>query len=166
MLVGGTAVELAGYQTGTEDVDFVVTMSQYSKSLAKLTEDKMFRHVEELTTIGGAQFFVGDRWIDVDFINPKLFKGEKTGDEFVEYIERYRSRKTRWGPVANPEVTWYMRLCVPDWLIYVQKIVRDVRAGVPEPLLDKSLDVARALGVHGEIAVRIAKVREIISLSR
>ncbi len=160
------AVELAGYRTGTEDVDPVVTMSQFSRSLSKLSKDRMFRNVEELSTIGGAQFYTGDRWVDVDFINPRLFKGRRTGDEFVSYIRRYRSRKTRWGHVAGPEVTWYMRLCVPDWLIYVQKIIRDVRAGVPEDVLEKSLGIARALGVHGEIAARVRKVRQVLSTTR
>lgn len=162
VLVGGMAVELAGFPTGTEDVDFAVTMREFNRVLAQLNDDPRFREVESLGTMGGAQFFTGDRWLDVDFLNPKLFKGEKSGDGFIRYIKRYRSRRTSAGPVANPEVTWYMRLIVPDWAIYVQKILRDLRAGVPEETLRGALAVAQVLGVEETLRPRVGKTKEFI----
>ena len=162
ILVGGMAVELAGYPTGTEDVDFAVTMRQFENAMQKLNRDSRFRNVESLGTIGGAQFFVGDRWIEVDFLNPKLFQGRKSGDRFMAYVKRYRSKTTSLGPVARPEVTWYMRLVTPDWEIYVQKIFRDVRAGVPERTLEGARSIARVLGAEDVLKPRVEKVRDFL----
>jgi len=163
VLVGGMAVELAGYPTGTEDVDFAVTMRQFEDVMRRLQGDRRFRDVKSLGTIGGAQFFVGDRWIDVDFLNPRLFQGRKSGDDFIAYVKRYRSRKTALGPVAAPEITWYMRLAIPDWEIYVQKILRDVRAGVPANTLDDVLAIARILGIERVLRPRVQKTREFLA---
>jgi hypothetical protein len=162
VLVGGMAVELAGYPTGTEDVDFAVTMREFERAMRKLNADPRFRNVESLGTIGGAGFFTGDRWIEIDFLNPTLFRGRKTGDDFMRYLRRYRSKETAFGPVARPEVTWYMRLVIPDWEIYVQKILRDARAGTPERTLEGALAIASVLGVDRVVAPRIRKTREFL----
>lgn len=162
VLVGGMAVELAGYPTGTEDVDFAVTMRDFGRVMKQLEDDPRFRDVENLGTIGGAQFFTGNRWMDVDFVNPKLFRGNKSGDAFIRYIRRYRSRKTPAGPVARPEVTMYMRLIGPDWAIYVQKILRDIRAGVPEDTLEGALAIARVFGVEEILRPRMRKTKDFI----
>lgn len=166
VLVGGMAVELAGYRTGTEDVDFAVTMHDFDRVLEEVERDSRFRDVESLGTIGGAQFFTGDRWLDVDFINPQLFRGTKSGEDFIRYVKRYRSRQTRAGPVAHPAVTWYMRLVVPDWLVYVQKILRDVRAGVPEEVLEAALAIGKVLGVDELLRPRVRKTREFLLRTR
>ena len=162
-MVGGMAVELAGYPTGTEDVDFAVMMRGFNRVMRGLKDHPRFRDVESLDTIGGAQFFTGDAWIDVDFLNPKLFRGNRSGTEFIRYVKRYRSKRTSLGPVARPEVTWYMRLVVRDWEIYVQKILRDVRAGVPEETLEAVLAIARALGVEDVLRPRVKKAKEFLS---
>lgn len=165
VLVGGMAVELGGYSTGTEDVDFAVTVKQYLEALEKLSADRRFRAVEDQGTIGGGQFFTGERWIDVELINPKLFRGPKSDDFFITYLKRYRSRKTDLGPVANPEVAWYMRLAIPDWEIYVQKILRDVRAGVPLSTLDGAGAIARVLGTEASLAPRVEKTRRMAAMT-
>ena len=164
VLVGGMAVELAGHETGTEDVDLLVSLAEYQGTFEKLAGDRNFRHMEALETIGGGQFFTGDRWIDLDFINPRLFRGKLSAERFVSYVKRYRSRKTAFGRVAAPEVTWYMRLVVPDWEIYVQKILRDIRAGVPDELLGEALAIARHLGVDDVVRQRIEKVKEMAGM--
>lgn len=161
VLVGGMAIELTGYPTGTEDVGFALTLRQFSSTMKKLSTDKRFRQVEEFDTIGGAQFFTGRRWVDVDFIGPKLFRGKKSDEFFITYIKKYRSASTDLGPVAAPEVAWYMRLAISDWEIYVQKILRDLRAGVPQAKLDDVLEVARVLGTAEILEPRVAKTREI-----
>ncbi len=165
VLVGGMAIELGGYPTGTEDVDFALTLSQFSSTLRKLSEDNRFRQVEELNTIGGAQFYTGRRWIDVDFINPKLFRGKRSDTFFISYLKRYRSASTDLGHVAAPEVTWYMRLAISDWEIYVQKILRDLRAGVPEDKLDDVLEIAKILGTASLVEPRIQKAREVARMA-
>jgi hypothetical protein len=163
VLVGGMALELSGYPTGTDDVDFAATTKEYDRVLRVLAEDDRFQNVESLGTIGGAQFFVGDRWIDVEFVNPKLFRGKRSGDWFINYMLRYRSDATPFGPIARPEVTWYMRLAVPDWQIYVQKIVRDVRAGVPAERLEDAIRMAKVFGVEEVVRRRAEKAREFLS---
>ncbi len=162
VLVGGMAVELAGFPTGTEDVDFAVTMGDFDRVLEELERNPRFRDVESLGTIGGAQFFTGDRWLDVDFVNPTLFQGKKSGDAFIRYVKRYRSRQTSAGPVAHPAVTWYMRLIIPDWQIYVQKILRDIRAGVPEEILETALAIGKVLGVGELLRPRVEKTKEFV----
>ncbi|MFQ5907656.1 MAG: hypothetical protein ACE5JE_02335 [Thermoplasmata archaeon] len=166
VLVGGMAVELAGFSTGTEDVDFAVTMREFDRVLEELDRDARFRDVESLGTIGGAQFFTGARWLDVDFVNPKLFRGRKSGEDFIRYVKRYRSRDTLVGPVAHPAVTWYMRLIVPDWQVYVQKILRDIRAGVPEEILETALVIGKVLGVGEVLRPRVKKTRDFLLRTR
>lgn len=164
VLVGGMAVELAGYPTGTEDVDFAVTLRQFERVMQQVAHHPRFREVESLETIGGAQFFTGTGWIDVDFLNPTLFRGKKSGDRFLRYVKRYRSLKTSLGPVGLPEVTWYMRLVVPDWEIYVQKTLRDVRAGVPAETLKAVLAIAKVLGVEDMLRPRVRKTQEYLTM--
>ncbi len=165
VLVGGMAVELAGYPTGTEDGDFAVTMREFRRVMRLLGDHPRFREVESLDTIGSAQFFTGTGWIDVGFLNPKLFRGRRSGDRFLQYVKRYRSVSTTLGPVARPEVAWYMRLVVPNWLIYVQKTLRDIRAGVPEETLEDVLAMARVLGVEDTIRPRVEKTRDVIAMA-
>ncbi len=159
------ALELAGYPTGTEDVDFAVTMREFERVMKRLEDHSRFQDVESLGIIGGAQFFTGDRWIDVDFLNPRLFRGKRSGDRFIRYIKRYRSKKMSLGPVARHEVAWYMRIVVPDWEIYVQKILRDVRAGVPESTFKDALTIAGFLGVEDVVRPRVKKAREFLSMA-
>jgi hypothetical protein len=165
VLVGGMAIELRGYQTGTEDVGFALTLRQYSSTMRKLSTDRRFRELDDSGTIGGAQFFTGHSWVDVDFINPRLFRGKKTDDFFITYLKKYRSSSTDLGPVAAPEVAWYMRLAIPDWEIYVQKILRDVRAGVPEAKLDDVMEIAGVLGTAELLEPRVSKTRETIRMT-
>lgn len=164
VLVGGIAIDMAGYSTGTEDVDFAVTLKEFAKAMAAVSNDRKFRDVEDQRTIGGGQFFTGTRWIDVEFINPILFRGAKSDDEFIDYIKKHRSRRTELGSVALPEVAWYMRLTLPDWEIYVQNILRDVRAGVPVDVLDGVLAISRTLGNLPDLGPRVGKTRQMAQM--
>ncbi len=97
-------------------------------------------------------------------INPRVFSGERTGNEFVSYVGRHATVIER-IPFASPEVVWYMRIAVPDWEIYVQKIVRDARAGVPAGVLDGAERVARELGVAGKYKDRFVEARRALALA-
>ncbi|MEK6987385.1 MAG: hypothetical protein AABX97_04710, partial [Candidatus Thermoplasmatota archaeon] len=63
-----------------------------------------------------------------------------------------------------PEVVWYMRLAIGDWEVYVQKILRDVRTGVPPSLLDKVLDIARHFDVLEVLRPRVEQARTMVDL--
>ena len=47
----------------------------------------------------------------------------------------------------------------------MQKILRDVRAGVPPDLLDKVLDIARQFDVVGTMTPRVNEARKMIDLT-
>ena len=78
----------------------------------------------------------------------------------------YRSAKGPNGNVARPEVVWYMRLVIPDWEIYVQKIMRDVRAGVPASLMDEVEEIGKVFKVQYILRERMQAAREYLEMSR
>lgn len=163
IVVGGAAPERT-YPIGTGDVDVVIAMRDYPAVLRKLQEHPRVRNVEDVGTMAGCQFRVGAHWTDVEFINPRLFSGRRPPDDFVRYVARYRSEETEVGRVASPDVVWYMRLAVPDWIVYIQKILRDVRAGVPPALLDKVLQIADYFGNRERIEPRVREARAKIEM--
>ncbi|MDE1821858.1 MAG: hypothetical protein KGJ23_12390 [Euryarchaeota archaeon] len=165
ILVGGASLERQ-YAVGTEDLDFLVALKDYRGALAILKKHPLARNVESVGTMGGCEFRVEDHWVDVELLHPLSFCGKLSPDEFIDYVRRHRSSRTEAGPVAAPEIAWYMRLAIPDWPIYVQKILRDVGAGVPPDLLTKVEEVAQHLGVEETLAPRIKEAREAIALLR
>lgn len=164
IVVGGASLERT-YPIGTGDIDVAVTLQDYPRVLETLRADPRFRNIEDVGTIAGSEFRIGTRWVDVEFINPRLFAGKRRPDEFIDYVRRHRSKRTEIATFAAPEIVWYMRLAIPDWEIYVQKILRDVRAGVPSGLLDKVLDVARHFDNLETLAPRVAEARRMAELA-
>jgi hypothetical protein len=165
VVVGGAAIE-RHYRVGTMDLDFAIALKDYTTVLTKMASHPRVRDMEDLGTIAGCKFRVETRWVDVEFINPKLFCGKSPPDHFIDYVRRYRSEHTDLGPCATPPVVWYMRLAVPDWQIYVQKIIRDFRAGVPEKTLEDAVAIAAHFGIRELIESRVRQAREMIELAR
>ena len=165
VVVGGAAIE-RHHQIGTMDLDFAIALRDYPGVLEKMTAHPRVRELDDVGTMAGCKFRLGTRWIDVEFINPKLFGGKLPPDHFIDYIKRHRSERTAFGPCATSGVVWYMRLAIPDWQTYVQKILRDVRAGVPEKTLDDALAIARHFGIHELIEPRVRHAKEMIALAR
>jgi len=164
IVVGGASLERT-FPIGTGDIDVAIALKDYAKVLEKLRAHPRVRNVEDVGTMAGSEFRIGTRWVDVEFINPKLFAGKRPPDDFIDYVRRYRSERTELATFAAPEVVWYMRLAVPDWQVYVQKILRDVRAGVPSSFLDKVLDIARHFDVLDVLAPRVEEARKMIELA-
>jgi len=161
IVVGGASIELH-YGIGTQDVDVAISMKEFKALPGKLGKNPRFRAIESLGTMTGAEFLLGTKWIDVEFINPLLFSGTKKPDEFIRYVKNYRSKKTAYGPTADASVVWYMRLAVPDWEIYLQKILRDARAGADPSILDDALTIAKAFGTEEKLKPRAQKARQLI----
>jgi len=90
------------------------------------------------------------------------FLGKNSGDEFIDYVKRYRSTKKDIGYIADPEVVFYMRLVITDWEIYVQKILRDIKAGLPVTVLDDVVDIAETLGLKEKMKSRVEYTKEIV----
>jgi hypothetical protein len=164
LVVGGVSLERT-YPIGTGDIDVAIAPKDYLGVLEKLQADSRVRKVEDLGTIAGSEFRVGTRWVDVEFLNPTPFAGKRQPDDFIAYVRRHRSETTELATFAAPEVVWYMRLAISDWEVYVQKILRDVRAGVTPDLLQKVLDVARHFGVTETLTPRVDATRKMIDLA-
>ena len=159
IVVGGAVIELE-YNIGTQDADVIISMSEFKQLEQKILGNPRFKAVDVLDTLIGAEFLLGTKWIDVEFINPKLFSGKKKPDEFIDYVKNYRSKKTAYGYTADASVVWYMRLAISDWEIYLQKILRDVRAGADISILEDVIEIAKVFGV--DLAPRVKKARELV----
>ncbi len=109
-----------------------------------------------------SEFMFENAWRTVEFLDPSYFSGEKTADEFIDYVKRYRCTKRDVGYVAHPEVVFFMRLAIADWEIYVQKILRDIRVGLPASLLDDVMEMAGTLGIREKMKPRVEYTREIV----
>jgi len=165
VVVGGAAIE-RHYSIGTLDIDVAIALRDYKIVLEKLAAHPRVRELDDVGTMAGCKFRVGTRWIDVEVINPKLFSGKLPPDHFIDYVKRHRSEQTEVGPCATAGVVWYMRLAIPDWQIYVQKILRDFKAGVPEDTLDEALEIAEHFGIREVIEPRVRQGRDMIELAK
>lgn len=155
LLVGGSAI--------VDQIDFVLTPKEFDEIEERLEKNSRFIVRDSIKTMVGTEFMYENSWRTVEFINPTHFSGNKTADEFVEYVKRYRSKKTDIGHIANPEIVFFMRLMVNDWEIYIQKILRDIKAGLPLDILNEVMAISKTLGVEEKMNPRIEKTREIIS---
>ncbi|MFO7990940.1 MAG: hypothetical protein R6U61_01440 [Thermoplasmata archaeon] len=164
IVVGGSAIESRGWDIGTEDLDFVLTAKGFSDLEIKLKGSPRFKVIDRIKTMVETEFMHENTWRTVEFIDPRYFSGKKTADEFVDYVKRYRSTKEKIGHVADPEVVFFMRLMVGDWEIYVQKILRDIRAGLPVELLDDVVEISDTLGVKEKMEPRVEYTKEIIEV--
>ncbi|MEK6838906.1 MAG: hypothetical protein AABY08_04115 [Candidatus Thermoplasmatota archaeon] len=162
--MGGASLERT-FPIGTGDIDVAVALKDYPRVLETLRRHPRVRNVEPLGTKSGSEFRIGTRWVDVEFINPRPFAGNRPPDDFIDYVRRHRSERTDVATFATPEVVWYMRLAIGDWEVYVQKILRDVRAGVPPSLLDKVLDIAKHFDVLEVLRPRVEQARKMIELA-
>ncbi len=165
VIVGGSALERE-YDIGSGDIDLLVAVGDFNR-LEKVFENRRdISAFEPFTTIGSAKFQLRSGWVDVEFINGRLFTSSQRGDDFVDYVRNYRSERRDSARWASPEVVWYMRLCIDDWKTYVVKIRRDINAGVPPSTLDAVIDVARNLGTEEKISTRVRMTRELLKLYR
>lgn len=161
-IIVGEAIENEGWEIGTYDLDFVLTAKGFSEIESKLKDSSDFRVIDRVKTMIESEFMFENTWRTVEFIDPGYFSGEKTPDGFMDYVKRYRSVKKNIGHVANPEVVFFMRLMIQDWEIYIQKILRDIRAGLPLTLLDDVIDISKTLGVEEKMNPRVEYTKEII----
>lgn len=164
LIVGGAAVARA-VDSETEDVDLMLAVSDYASVVKKLGEDpRVF--IESVGGMAGGFLTAGGRRIEFDLLNPSSFSGNRTGEEFFRYVLRYRSQESSEGRYVLPPVVWYMRLLVPDWLTYVQKILRDLRAGAPWHWMVDVLDLGRRFGTRERLAPRVDEAREAARIAR
>ncbi len=142
--------------------DFVLTTKGFSEIEEELKKSDRFRVMDRIKTMIESEFMFENTWRTVEFLDPGYFSGKKTADEFIDYVKRYRSTKRDVGYVANPEVVFFMRLVIADWEIYVQKILRDIRVGLPISLVDDVIEIANTLGIEEKMKPRVEYTKDIV----
>jgi hypothetical protein len=99
--------------------------------------------------------------IPFGLLDPGYFSGDRSGDEFFDYVARSRSTDGPAGRVADPQVVWYMRLLVPQER-YLDRILRDRDAGAPSIAWLKDVRrMARRFGTTVRIDDRISELTEL-----
>jgi len=162
IIVGGSAIESKGWDIGTDDLDFVLTTKGFSEIEDKLEESSRFSVIDRIKTMIETEFMFENTWRTVEFLDPGYFSGERSAEEFIDYVKRYRSTEKDVGHVAHPEVVFFMRLSIADWEIYVQKILRDIKAGLPVTLLDDVIKISKTMGIEEKMKPRVKYTQEII----
>ncbi|MDE1879343.1 MAG: hypothetical protein KGI89_02225 [Euryarchaeota archaeon] len=162
VVVGGAAV-LTVYPSESRDVDVLMVARDYDRAVEALDHDPSIESMtRESGEMAGGHFVVGPTLVRFDLLNPSAFSGTLTGDEFFDHVVRYGSKEAPEGRMATVPVVWYMRLSIEGeaWLVQVQKVLRDLRAGAPWGLMTKVKRLASRFGVGPRVAERIERVRE------
>jgi len=162
VIVGGAAV-LRSFPSESRDVDALVMTRDYERATEQLDKDPgVVSFTNEGDEMAGGHFLSQGALIRFDLLNPEAFSGERNGDDFFDYVVRWRSTATEVGRVASVPLVWYMRLVIDNenWAIQVPKILRDLRAGAPVALFAEVRRVARRFGVLGRVEPRIEFVRD------
>ena len=162
VVVGGAAVAEA-YPSETVDVDVLLMAREYARAVDALDHDpSIVSMTREGGEMAGGHFVVGHSVVRFDLLNPEAFSGRRSGDDFFDYVARSGSRKTSGVAYAKVPVVWYMRLVIEGeaWMVQVQKILRDLRAGAPWGLTKDVDRIARRFGVQARLRDRMGLVRQ------
>jgi hypothetical protein len=156
VVVGGVAIEKAGFGVGTQDVDVLVGAEDFAPTLRKLRDSSMVKWTEDSEGMTTVEFIVNHQTVDVDVIDTTIFSGRRTdADAFVRYVRRAASVDVDGIRYAKAPVIWYMRLTCPDWPVYAEKIRRDIAFGVPAEYLQDVLSIAERFGLGEEVRSRV-----------
>ncbi len=166
LVVGGQAVRSASVNSETEDVDLIVAVRDFDTLIHRLEKDSRFAAPDRTSWVAKYELHFGPRrddYVELDLLNGRRFCGDRTPDEFFDYLARSWAIPSDLGPCARIPAVWYTRLMVRDsGLVYVRKVVRDLRAGASPSDLDDVLRIGQFCGTRKEVAGRIAQVREIL----
>jgi hypothetical protein len=167
VVVGGSAIERT-IPVGTGDVDVLIAVEDWGAIDSALERRRDASPMEPFGgSIRATRLRLGTELVDIEFISGQPFCGNRLPDEFIEYVRSYRCKMIRRVRYATAPVVWYMRLSINDqWQQYVWKIVRDVRAGVPESTFDGVASIAKHFGVGAVMRARIRSARSTLDLSR
>jgi hypothetical protein len=167
ILVGGLAVEVAGYGA-TRDVDLLVAVVKFDGIEYAFPRDPQ---ITIISIAGGwvanGRFYPDgrktDRYLPFDVLNPNKFVGPgRSGESFYAYV-RSHSTTAHGAAVADPSVVYYTRLLVPGphGEAYLLRIIRDLREGAPERWLSDALRIGRRFGTGEIVSSRLDRIREI-----
>jgi hypothetical protein len=157
-IVGGQAIA-QNAATTTVDVDIMVTTSDYRDTVARLSQDPTLTLAWEggPVTRFGLQSFRG---VPLDVVDAGVFAGNKSGEEFFEFLIQKESFVKDGIRYVSPEAVWYTRLLTKRWRAYAEKIVTNVIDGLEARRLERVREIARYFGTEATIDERIAYVRD------
>jgi hypothetical protein len=164
VIVGGAVMQLRG-SGSTEDVDLFVTVSDYGRLEEVLLHDTSVVDVKLGDETSVAYLKLGGEKIRIDILDPSYFSGEKTGDEFFDYVKRHWSKEETVGRVADPAVVWYTRLFVKKEA-YLDRIDIDLGQGAKIEWLDGAQEIANYLGTKERIREQLRRLDELFKVTR
>jgi hypothetical protein len=146
LIIGGVAIVAQGGRA-TEDVDLFVATRDFAGLEDAISGDSRVREFGTVGSVSKFYFRLRSRRVEirVDVLNPQVFSGTRSGDEFFGFIWDHHSYDSNAGRMAKPEVVWYTRLLVPR-MAYRDKIAQDIENGAPVEWLDRALEIARHFG--------------------
>jgi hypothetical protein len=153
IFVGGAAIRTQ-FPSETFDFDVMVLPKDFNGAVDRIDHDPAVVSMDRTpASMPGGHVVVMGALVRFDLLDPAAYSGKKTGAQFYSYVGRYGSQKSDFGRVAIPPVVWYMRLVINPYELYIPKMHRDLRAGVPW----STIEGVRALGVRFGVSDRIDK---------
>jgi hypothetical protein len=158
IVVGGQAVART-VETGTSDVDVMVTTGDFPRTVEKLLKDPRIRlrGMRE----GVALFAIESaRGVGLDVLDAAPFAGNRSGAEFYRFLEQQESREENGIRYATTALVWYTRMLTSRWKVYAEKILVNILDGADPRLLERAEAIGREFGTSAQLAPRVAYVRE------
>ncbi|MCI4348795.1 MAG: hypothetical protein L3J93_01050 [Thermoplasmata archaeon] len=158
VVVGGQAVART-VQTGTSDVDVMVTTADFDATVAVLLKDKRIR-LRGLRE-GVALFAIESaQGVGFDLLDAAPFGGTRTGEEFFRFLIDEESTETDRIRYSSTALVWYTRMHASRWRVYAEKILVNILDGADPKELERVEAIARRFGCEEALRPRIAYVRE------
>ncbi len=157
IIVGGSAV-LHFYPSESRAVDALLLAREYGRAVSLIDKDPAVVSFSSGDgEMASGRFLSRKSVVRFDLLNPEAFSGARPGDAFYDFVSRHGSIPTEDGRLATVDVVWYMRLVIEGeaWRVQVPKILRDIRAGAPWSVVDKSLRIARRFGTQERLRGRV-----------
>jgi len=158
VVVGGQAVAKI-VATGTSDIDVMVTTSDFEQTVARMLKDPRLR-MRGLRE-GVALFAIESaRGVGFDILDSAPFAGERSGQEFFDFLVEKESSESDGIRYASTPLVWYTRLLATRWKIYAEKILVNILDGADPKLLDQVQEIAERFGTRALLDERVRYVRQ------
>ncbi|MCI4366552.1 MAG: hypothetical protein L3K08_02240 [Thermoplasmata archaeon] len=160
VFVGGVAIGQR-FPSVTKDSDVMVVPKEYARAVEAIDRDPAVVAMSPgPAEMPGGHVLVRGALVRFALLDPAAYSGDRHGEDFYDFVHRYRSDVSSVGRVARPEVVWYMRLVIDQWEVYVSKILRDLRAGAPWSISTKVDHIAKRFGVRPLVRSRLKHLWE------
>jgi hypothetical protein len=157
VVVGGQAVART-VQTGTSDVDVMVTTADFDATVAVLLKDKRLR-LRGLRE-GVALFAIESaQGVGFDLLDAAPFAGTRSGADFFRFLLEEESSENDRIRYASTALVWYTRMHASRWRIYAEKILVNILDGADRKELERVEAIARKFGCEELLRPRVAYVR-------